>query len=44
MALIELNGISRFYGEDETLVKALDNIDLQIEKGEVVALLVPSGS
>ena len=31
MALIELNGVSRFYGEDETLVKALDNIDLQVE-------------
>ena len=44
MALIELRKINRHYGEGDTLVKALDEIDLKIEKGEIVALLGPSGS
>ena len=44
MDLISLEGISRFYGEGETLVKALDEVDLRIEEGEIVALLGPSGS
>ena len=42
--LINLEGISRFYGEGETLVKALDGVDLKISEGEIVALLGPSGS
>ena len=44
MSLIQLFGLSRHYGEDETLVKALDEIKLYIEEGEIVALLGPSGS
>jgi putative ABC transport system ATP-binding protein len=44
MSLIELNGISRYYGEGDILVKALDGIDLKIDQGEIVALLGPSGS
>ncbi len=44
MALIELEGIHRHYGEGETLVKALDGVDVKIEQGEIVALLGPSGS
>ena len=44
MALIELTGISRHYGEGEALVKALDGVDLTIEQGSLVALLGPSGS
>jgi len=39
MPLIQLSGLSRHYGEDETLVKALDNISLSIDEGEIVALL-----
>ena len=37
MPLIQPSGLSRHYGEDETLVKALDNISLSIEEDEVVA-------
>lgn len=44
MALIELKGVTRIYGEGETEVRALDGIDLSIERGEIIALLGPSGS
>ena len=44
MAIIQLEGLSRHYGEDETLVKALDEVSISIEQGEIVALLGPSGS
>ncbi len=35
---------SRFYGSGDTLVKALDNIDLKIATGDFVAVMGPSGS
>jgi putative ABC transport system ATP-binding protein len=42
--LIEIAGISKHFGEGETRVDALRNIDLIVRQGEVVALLGPSGS
>ena len=42
--LIELRGICRTYGEGETLVRALDSVDLTIRAGEFVAIMGPSGS
>ncbi|MFO1186856.1 MAG: ABC transporter ATP-binding protein [Alphaproteobacteria bacterium] len=42
--LIEFRGISRHYGRGDTLVKALDAVDLTIEEGEFVAVMGPSGS
>ncbi|MBU6447225.1 ABC transporter ATP-binding protein [Patescibacteria group bacterium] len=45
MPLIKLEGIRKIYnnGEDNRVV-ALDDVDLQIENGEFVAIMGPSGS
>ena len=43
-ALIRLRGISRVYGKGEAEVRALDGIDLDIARGEFVAIMGPSGS
>ncbi|MBK5944976.1 macrolide ABC transporter ATP-binding protein [Rhodobacter veldkampii DSM 11550] len=42
--LIELRGICRHYGTGEALVRALDQVDLIIRRGEFVAIMGPSGS
>jgi putative ABC transport system ATP-binding protein len=40
----ELEGATRSYGEDSTLVLALDGLNLTVERGEFVAVFGPSGS
>jgi putative ABC transport system ATP-binding protein len=40
----ELRDASRAYGQDSTLVQALDAVDLRIGRGEFVAVFGPSGS
>jgi putative ABC transport system ATP-binding protein len=40
----ELQSTSRSYGENSTLVRALDTLNLTIERGEFVAIFGPSGS
>jgi len=42
--VISLKGIARHYKVGTELVKALDNIDLDIKRNEYVALMGPSGS
>jgi putative ABC transport system ATP-binding protein len=44
MTLLELHQISKFYGEGETAVRALDEIDLSVDEGNLVAVMGPSGS
>ena len=44
MSLVVLNKVKRVYSLGETLLTALDNIDLTIDKGEFVAIWGPSGS
>ena len=44
MALIEMNGIRRFYVMGDITVKAIKNADLSVEKGEFIAVMGPSGS
>lgn len=42
--LIEIDGVSKHFGEGDTRVDALRQVSLDIRSGEVVALLGPSGS
>ena len=42
--LIEVSNVAKHFGEGETRVDALRDVDLQVRAGEVIALLGPSGS
>lgn len=44
MSLLEIKNLKKYYGKEENTVKALDGIDLNIEKGEFVAIVGTSGS
>ncbi|SDO01393.1 putative ABC transport system ATP-binding protein [Lutimaribacter pacificus] len=44
MPLIRMRGITRVYGKGEAEVRALDGLDLDIRRGEFVAIMGPSGS
>jgi putative ABC transport system ATP-binding protein len=44
MSLLELHQISKSYGEGATAVHALDEIDLSLNEGQLVAVMGPSGS
>jgi len=42
--LVEMHAITKLYGRGPTAVQALAGIDLEIRRGEMVALVGPSGS
>jgi putative ABC transport system ATP-binding protein len=44
MSLLELHQISKSFGEGETAVRALEEIDLSLDAGHLVAVMGPSGS
>lgn len=44
MSQLIVKGVSKTFGEGESLVHALSNIDLLIEKGEFLAIMGASGS
>lgn len=41
---IRIEGLSKSYGEGETAIMALKNVNMSVEPGEVVGLIGPSGS
>jgi len=44
MEILKCEGVKKVYGSKESLVTALDGIDLSVEKGEFVAIVGASGS
>jgi len=42
--IIKVRNIERYYGRKNTIVKALDGIDLDIYRGEYISIMGPSGS
>ena len=44
MEIIRMENVYKAYGSEDTLVKALDNVSLSVNKGEFVAIVGSSGS
>ena len=42
--ILKTSGLKKYYGKGETLVKALDGVDLEIERGKFTAIIGTSGS
>lgn len=42
--IISAEGLTKIYGKGDTEVRALDNVDFQVEKGEFVSVIGQSGS
>jgi putative ABC transport system ATP-binding protein len=42
--ILKVNNLSKVYGKGDTQIKALDDINFSVEKGEFVAIVGPSGS
>lgn len=43
-SILKATGLKKYYGKGETVVKALDGVDLEIERGTFTAIIGTSGS
>ncbi len=43
-SILKTCGLKKYYGKGETMVKALDGVDLEIERGKFTAIIGTSGS
>jgi ABC-type lipoprotein export system ATPase subunit len=41
--IVRARGLSKYYGKEAGLVRAVDDVDLDVEAGETVAIMGPSG-
>lgn len=44
MAILTASHLKKYYGKDESLVKALDDVNVSIEEGQFAAVIGTSGS
>ena len=44
MEIVRTENLSKTYGSGENVVRAIDDVNLKIEKGEFIAIVGPSGS
>lgn len=44
MKIIEMENVSKLYGDKENVVRALDNVSFSVEQGEFIAIVGASGS
>ena len=44
MSIVKVNDLKKYYGKDESLVKALDGVTFEVNKGEFVCIVGTSGS
>ncbi len=44
MSILKTSNLKKYYGSNDTLVKALDGVELSVERGEFVAVVGTSGS
>ncbi len=44
MVILKTKGLKKYYGQGESLVKALDGVDFTVEQGEFVSIVGTSGS
>lgn len=44
MSVLKTRELKKYYGKGDTLVKALDGVDIDVEKGEFVSIVGTSGS
>lgn len=44
MTILETKALRKYYGQGDTQVRALDGVDLKVEKGEFVSIVGTSGS
>ena len=42
--ILKLSNVEKYYGSRSSLTKAVNNISLEVEKGEFVAIMGASGS
>lgn len=44
MTILKATNLKKYYGKDESLVKALDDVNVSVEAGQFVAIIGTSGS
>ena len=44
MGILKVDNLTKIYGKDEAKVVALNDVSLEVEKGEFIAIIGPSGS